>query len=241
MRGRFANTLTLTAALSRRGRGIDLLSVPLPFPVKGIGPGVRVGRTTCDAVCRLKEPSHARTPPPRGTGDLGLVVERAIGQVLLIETQRRHGPGMHRWAWRFVACLYRLQSGRALCLRLRSRRRADQSRSALPAHRQARGAGRQQYRRRHLAGREAGGGGQLPAGRREGVLVRDAWSCWPTSRPSMLRASARRSSAWRMPPTAASPSACSRQARSGSRTWPIRATRASRSSRTSARSPTTRW
>ena len=89
VRGRFANTLTLTAALSRRGRGSSL--VPLPFPVKGIGPGVRsaVLLATLFVAQRLACPDA----PPRGTGDLGLVVERAIGRVQLIETSGPHGAG----------------------------------------------------------------------------------------------------------------------------------------------------
>ncbi len=59
--------------------------LPLPFPVKGIGAAVWVAALVA-ALFVAQSAVACPDAPPRGTGDLGLVVERAIGRLQLVET-----------------------------------------------------------------------------------------------------------------------------------------------------------
>jgi protein NirF len=104
----------------------------------------------------------------RGTGDLGVVVERASG-AWRWSTPAPARAGRVDRAGRPVARLGRVLARRPLRLRVRPRRRLTKVDLLTRRIEQARHAGRQLDRRRHLAGRPPGGRAELPAGRRQGV------------------------------------------------------------------------
>ena len=146
-----------TPAVSRRSLGLAwALVVGVTFAAAVAGPGaLAAGEATL-----------------RGTGDLGLVVERALGRVQVIETTGRTSlctiDGLGDLSHASVV----YDRERPLRLRVRPRRRADQGRPAGGQDRRARGPGRQLDRRRHLPGRPPGRGLQLRARRRQGVRCR---------------------------------------------------------------------
>ena len=119
-------------------------------------------------------PAAHHLPPRRlrGTGDLGVVIERAAGRVQIVEhstnDQPRHRPRPRRPLPR----PRHLLAGRALRLRVRARRRAHQGRPAGPPHRPAHHPGRQLHRRLHLPGRPADRRAELRARRHQGLRRR---------------------------------------------------------------------
>ena len=104
----------------------------------------------------------------RGTGDLGIVVERAAGAIQIIDTSQKKAiarvDGLGDLSHASAVFLARWP----LRLRLRPRRGPQQNRSPYRDRRQTCRAGWQLDRRRDFRGRPAGRGLQLRAGRREG-------------------------------------------------------------------------
>ena len=124
------------------------------------------------AGCATSPPTSVASP--KGSGDLGVVIERATGtQPSSTPATRRvlaEVPGLGDLS--HASVVFSRDSGTAFVF---GRDGALTRVNLLDApHRAARDAGRQLDRRRGLAGRHAGRGAELPARRREGVRREDA-------------------------------------------------------------------
>ena len=168
---------------------------------------------------RLRRPARHAT----GTGDLGVVVERARGTRGHRQHQQPHAAGRGAGAGRPVARLGGVRARRRQRLRVRPRRRADACQPAAAAHRRARAcrpATRSAARSRPTA-RWWRRRTTRPAASRCSTRARSSW--WPTSRRSPRRVSVRASSAWSTCRAGASPTRCSMPTRSASPTCRNRA------------------